>query len=290
MTQYSPKYTKLLYLGPKGSYSDIAKNKFKEYYSENIEFIEQNSISQIIEYLVNDGSDTTTAILPIENSIEGVVRETQDKLSYLAENGYFIYSETQLAISHALIGYADNMDNITTITSHPQALAQCREFIHKNFNKDIELKPALSTSNGVESLSDNKPNIVAIGNEYCAKLYNIPIIKKNINDEKNNTTRFILISKKIPTKTDNNKISVVFSTENSPGALNKALTILEKHEINLSYIDSRPSRKKLGEYIFYADFAGFIDDNNISLALIELQNQVKTLNILSHGAVIKNVD
>lgn len=279
---------KILYLGPKGSYSDIAKQLFTDYYSKTCKFCEINSIGQIINLLMQDNSELIGAVLPIENSVEGIVRETQDKLNLLVEHGFYIYSEARLLISHSLIGYAEDFNDIKIVTSHPQALAQCREYLNKTFGDTLVLEPAFSTSKSIELLSKNNPEKVAIGNEYCASLHNIPILDSDINDEKNNTTRFILVSKMIPPRTDCNKISVVFSTENKSGALNRALTVLENYGLNLSYIDSRPSRKELGEYIFYADFAGHIEDNNISLALIELQSQVKTLNILSKGSIVIN--
>lgn len=279
---------KILFLGPKGSYSDIAKNLFKDFYPEDCEFIEKNSIAQIINCILLDKSDFIGAILPIENSVEGIVRETQDKLNLLSELGYYIHAEARLPICHSLIGFTKNIETIRIVASHPQALAQCREYLNKTFGDSIRLEPTLSTSKSVESLNQNTPEKVAIGNEYCANIHKIPIIESNINDEKNNTTRFIFICKKAPKNLKNNKISIVFATENKSGALNKALSVLETYGLNLSYIDSRPSRKELGEYIFYADFAGHIEEHNITLALVDLQKQVKTINILSKGAIIIN--
>jgi len=280
------KFRKLLFLGPKGSYSDAAKTIFAKYYTENCEFIEISSIYQIAKAMLESSEKDIAAILPIENSIEGVVRETQDNLLLLANHGIKIMAEGKMLIEHSLVGYASNIDEINIVQSHPQALAQCREYLFKTFGDKVPLKPTYSTSVSIASLESESPSIAAIGSEYCAKIYDVPIIKSKINDEPNNTTRFILLSKFKPNKEKNNKISIMFSTENKSGALNKALTVLEKYNLNLSYIDSRPSKKELGEYVFYADFAGYIDDNNVSLALIELQTSIKTLSILSDGAIL----
>lgn len=274
---------KILYLGPRGSYSETAKNKFAEKcFTNHLESYSLNSIQEIVRELININSESIFAVLPIENSIEGIVRETQDSLLALSNLGFGILAETNLLIEHSLIGFGDK-SQIKTITSHPQALAQCRDYIYENWEDKIELIPVLSTSAAVSMLKQNKPETAAIGNKYCAELYNIPVIETLINDENNNTTRFVLLSKIKPQKSDINKVSIVFSTENKPGALNFVLSILEKYGLNMSYIDSRPSRKELGEYVFYVDLAGHIEDNNISLALTEIQTAIKMFAILSNG-------
>lgn len=277
---------KVLYLGPKGSYSELAKNKFcNAFFSTDCEFLPEDSIYKIIRLLKESDSETTAAVIPIENSIEGIVRDSQDNLISLAEKGIRIQAETCLTIKHCLIGYASEKNEINKIISHPQALAQCREYIYANWENDINLSPVMSTSQAVSVLSENDSSAAAIASEYCAELYKVPIIESCINDEKNNTTRFVLLSKIAPSKTDSNKVSITFSTENKSGALNRVLSILEKHGINMSYIDSRPSRKELGEYIFYIDFAGHINDSNISMALIEIQPHIRMFEVLSEGSI-----
>lgn len=273
---------KLLYLGPRGSYSESIIEQFSEYFADNCNYEPIDSIYNIIKALNTSESATIAAIIPIENSVEGIVRESQDNLTKIITKGFRINAERVLNIEHCLIGYCKK-EEIQSIKSHPQALAQCREFIN-DLNKEILLEPALSTSSAVKSINKENPNIVAIGSESCAKLYNIPIIETFINDEKNNTTRFILLTKNKPIKTKNNKVSIVFSTENKSGALNKILSIIERYELNMTYIDSRPSRKELGDYIFYIDFIGHTDDSNVYNALVEIQTHVKFFEILSEGA------
>lgn len=274
---------KVLYLGPSGSYCESALAKFSEYFAKDCKFETIESIYKIIKALKESNNENTAAIIPLENSIEGIVKDTQDSLIELAKCNIRILAETSLFIEHSLIGFGKKED-IKTITSHPQALAQCREYILKNWEDNITLLPVLSTSNAVSSLSQNDITVAAIGNSNCAKLYNVPIIDSKINDESNNMTRFILLSMKRPQKRDNNKVCITFSTENKPGALNQVLNILEKHNLNMSYISSRPSRRELGEYIFYVDFYGHIENNHVHFALTEILPFVKTLEILSEGA------
>jgi len=277
---------KVFYLGPSGSYSELAKNNFQEsFFSEGSEFVPCDSIFKIVRALNIEDSDSIAAVFPIENSIEGIVRETQDNLLDLSEKGFRILAETKLPIEHSLIGFSEKKAQVRKISSHPQALAQCREYIYKNWGDEIVLEPVLSTSSSVQNLSATDATRAAIASEYCASLYGAPVIDRKINDVENNTTRFVLLSKLKPQKSSENKISIVFSTENKAGALNSVLNVFEKYGLNLSYIDSRPSRKELGEYVFYIDFSGYIDDGNVTQALIEMQPLVKVFAVLSEGAI-----
>ena len=189
-------------------------------------------------------------------------------------------------VEHALIGFADKKAEIKIIRSHPQALAQCKKYMQDNFSDSLVEEATLSTSSAVRSLSADNKSVAAIGSVECAKMYNIPIIEENINDEANNKTRFILLGKYLAPQTGCDKTSITFSTENKAGALNKILTILEDHDINMSYIDSRPSKKELGEYVFYIDFEGHILDEKVQRAFAEIEKLVKMFYVIgSYHAV-----
>lgn len=274
------KIRKLLFLGPRGSYSDFAKNSFIEAFSLNCVSTNLKSISSIIRALKDENSEDITAVIPIENSIEGIVRETLDNLSSLKKEGFKIIAETTMGVEHALVGFAKNKSEIKVIRSHPQALAQCKKFLQDNFPDSLIEEATLSTSAAVRSLSPEDSSVAAIGSVDCAKMYNIPVIEEDINDEVNNCTRFILLSKFLAPQTGNDKTSITFSTENKAGALNKILTILEKNDINMSYIDSRPSKKELGEYVFYVDFEGHIDDARVKQAFEEMKPFVKMFYVI----------
>lgn len=274
------KIRKLLFLGPKGSYSDFAKNAFIDAFSLNCVSTNLKSISSIIKALKDENSEDITAVIPIENSIEGIVRETLDNLSSLKKEGFKIVSETTMGVEHALIGFAQKKSEIKVIRSHPQALAQCKKFLQDNFPDSLIEEATLSTSAAIRSLSADDPSVAAIGSVDCAKMYNTPVLEENINDEVNNCTRFILLSKFLAPQTGNDKTSITFSTENKAGALNKILTILEKNNINMSYIDSRPSKKELGEYVFYVDFEGHIEDEKVKQAFEDIKPSVKMFYVI----------
>ena len=271
---------KLLFLGPKGSYSDFAKNKFIKAFDLNCVCTNLKSISGIIKALKDENSEDIVAVIPIENSIEGIVRETLDNLSSLKKEGIKIIAETTMDVEHSLIGFAEKFSQVKVIRSHPQALAQCKQFIHSTFPDTLVEEATLSTSAAVRSLTKDDTSTAAIGSEECAKMYGIPVIKTSINDEANNKTRFILLGKFLAPQTGKDKTSITFSTENKPGALNKILTILEANGINMSYIDSRPSKKELGEYVFYIDFENHILDDNVKKAFEEMKPFVKMFYII----------
>ena len=279
------KIRKLLFLGPNGSYSDFAKDKFIDHFNLNCVSTNLKSISSVIKALKDENSEDIVGVIPIENSIEGIVRETLDNLSSLKKEGIKILAETTMDVKHALVGYGKKRD-IKIIRSHPQALAQCKHYINSNFADSLIEEATLSTSSAIKSLTQKDKTIAAIGSIECAKMYNAPIIEENINDEENNKTRFILLGKFLAHQTGKDKTSITFSTENKAGALSKILTILDSYEINMSYIDSRPSKKELGEYVFYIDFEGHIQDEKVQMAFADLKPFVKMFYVIgSYGAV-----
>ena len=274
------KIRKLLFLGPRGSYSDFAKNKFIDAFDLNCVSTNLKSISGIIKALKDENNEDMAAVIPIENSIEGIVRETLDNLSSLKKEGFKIIAETTLNVEHALIGFCDKKSEIKIVRSHPQALAQCKRYLQANFADSLIEEATLSTSAAIRSLSKDEPSIAAIGSVECARMYDIPVVEEKINDEENNQTRFIFLGKFLAPQTGNDKTSITFSTENKAGALSKILTILEENNINMSYIDSRPSKKELGEYVFYIDFEGHINDDKVQKAFDKIKPLVKMFYVI----------
>ena len=263
---------KILFLGPEGTYTSLAKDKFVEKYAfQNVEEKPKNAIMEIDE----SKDENLLAVIPIENSIEGVVRETLDNLTRVSDKTLKILSEIAIPISHCLVTKAKDIRSIKSVASYPQGIAQCREFIRENLRDDIIIKSAQSTAQAVKELIDADDTCSAIASENAAELYNIPILLKQINDEKDNKTRFVLIGRADTPRTGNDKTSITFSLENKPGALNKVLNILDNYKINMTYIDSRPSKKILGEYTFYIDFDGHVKDEKIAKALFQILQHTK---------------
>lgn len=283
--------SKLFYLGPKTSYTDVAKEQFiKEFNLVGYEDIEKKTITAVANELSELKDDNSFAVLPIENSIEGVVKESIDNISRIEDTEIKIQGECVIPINHCLVSYAENKSDIKTVISHPQAISQCFDYIYKTFGNDIEYKSESSTANSIKNLSPDDKTVAAIGSRYSAEYYNKPVLEENINDEKFNQTRFLLIGKKSFKKVDRAyKTSIYFATENESGALCKILQILEKHKINMTHISSRPSKKILGEYTFYIDFDGKISDLTVAKAIFEILQNVKTFKHLGSYPVASKI-
>ena len=271
---------KILFLGPKGTYSQFALEKFKDKLGLNIDTEAVSTIPKIIDLV--DKDNTLAAVVPIENSIEGIVRGTLDSI-YASQNDVKILAQTQIGIENCLISNCEKKD-IKRIISHPQPLSQCQNYISRNFGKNIELINASSTAAAVESLSDEDKNTAAIGSEFCANLYGLRVLEKNINDNKDNKTRFVFISQIQKDFGSKTRTSIVFSTKQEPGALVVALEVFKKHNLNLIYIESRPSKRVLGEYNFFVDIDKGIED--IEKALEELGSRTQYYRVLGSYPVI----
>ena len=210
---------------------------------------------------VADG-ESEYGIVPIENSIEGPVGITLDSLAHKFD--LKIYNEIIIPINQNLIvNPGATMSDIEDVYSHSQAIAQCQEFIQKN---QIQPHYAVSTANAAKNIVGDKTK-AAIGNSKAAELYNLEILKANIQDTDNNETKFVVLSKEDHEPTGADKTSIIFSIyEDKPGGLYNILGIFQKNDINLTKIESRPSKKGLGKYLFFVDFEGHRNDviiNNI---------------------------
>ncbi len=258
---------KVAILGPRGTFSEEASKKY------NAELILCSDIEEIFDK-VEEG-DADLGIVPIENSLEGSVNQTLD---LLLKRNLYIYDEIVLDIEHCLVSLEDRIENVKEIISHPHALAQCRRFIKK---LGVKTRNFPSTAEAAKEIKEkNLRGVAAIAPRISAELYGLKILAKGIQDEKENKTRFIVISKNFHEKTGKDKTSIIIGLSDKPGALYEALGIFAKRNINLKKIESRPSKKALGDYIFYIDFEGHVDDNEVKEALNELKMKVPFLKIL----------
>lgn len=259
------------FLGPEASFSEMAKDKFCEKYQINPYPRPQKTIRQVIEYVIENPE--TIGVLPVENSIEGTVRESLDTLMLCDNPNIKILAEIIMPIKHCLLSRTTEFYSITGVISHPQALAQCQNFIHDELPRNLNIIESTSTAEAARSLANYNLTYAAIGSEKTAEVYNLNILKENINDDKSNQTRFVLIGEYDTEKTGRDKTSIAFSTDNRPGALLEVLNIFYKNNINLTYISSRPSKQKFGEYIFVVNFDGHIRSQKILNTLSEVKEK-----------------
>lgn len=244
------KYYKVVYLGIPGSYSYIA---VVNYFKNEISMIGVDSIKLVFQKVV--AGDCEFGIVPLENSTSGSIVETYD---LLLGTGLSIVGEAILHIHHHLLGnrkvkHADkDLRRIRRCYSHPQAISQCAAF----FNTHWWIKPVFTsdTASAAQLVAkNNKMSEVAIAGQEAARIYDLLVIRKNIETSSNNFTRFAAISKK-RNKTGN-KISLAFSVKHVPGSLFRALAPYAKKGLNLTKIESRPVMDRPWEYIFFLDFA-----------------------------------
>ena len=251
----------IAYLGPQASFTEMAKDEFCKRFNISAYPTPLQTIRQVVEYV--DDTPDSLGVLAVENSIEGAVRESMDNLMITKNPNIKILSECFLPINHCLLARTTEFSSITGIISHPQALAQCQNFIHNELPYNVNIIEAASTAEAARSLQNYNLTYAAIGSKKTAETYNLNILRENINDDKTNQTRFVLIGDFETEETGHDKTSLAFSTENKPGALLNVLQIFMENHINLSYIASRPSKHKFGEYIFLVNFDGHIHDAKI---------------------------
>ncbi len=266
------------YLGPQASFTEMAKDYFCEKFNINAYPEPMTTIKQVVEFV--DNTPDTLGVLAVENSIEGTVRESLDNLMYSSNPNIKILSEYYMPIHHCLLARTTEFSSITGIISHPQALAQCQNFIHNELPFNVNIIEAPSTAEAARSLQNYNLTYASIGSKKTAETYNLNVLKENINDDKTNQTRFILIGDFETEATGNDKTSLAFSTENKPGALLNILEIFMKNNINLSYIASRPSKQQFGDYIFIVNFDGHIHEPKIMSTIQEIKEKITFMRFL----------
>lgn len=261
---------KIGYLGPKGTFSfEICNNIYNNSY-EKIPF---KTIKDLINALGNNEIDEV--IVPIENSLQGCVTETIDTM--IKNNNIYIYAEEIFKIRQNLMAKENyKFNDIKQIYSHPQALAQCREYLQNNF-KEAEIIEISSTALAAKEASQ-KENIACICSIGCMAEYNLKILETDIQDNDTNETKFWRLINYNKQIVEADKMTLIFSTENKPGALYKALSIFEKNKLNLTKIESRPTKIQLGQYYFLIDVE--LNNDKYENAIEELKEIVMELRIL----------
>jgi chorismate mutase/prephenate dehydratase len=258
------------YLGPEGTFThQAALIKF----GEKARYIPAKTIDEVFKEVEKKRADY--GVVPIENSIEGVVTHTLD---VFIESDLKITSEIILEIHHFLLSREKTIRDIKKLYSHPQAIAQCRNWISQNL-PDVEIYETESTTSAVKRILNEKKS-AAIASEVAASMYNLNIIAERIEDFRENITRFLVIGNNFSEKTGNDKTSILFSIKDKVGALHDILVPFKKEKINLTRIESRPSKKKAWEYVFFVDFTGHKDEPNVKKALDKIKNSTIFLKIL----------
>jgi len=257
-------------LGPRGTFSEAAAEAF----FESPEPVLKGDLEEVFE-AVSCG-EAEAGIVPVENSLEGSVGLTLD---LLLKTELKAAGEVVLDIRHSLMALPETeIGDIKEVISHPHALAQCKGFLR---DLGVRTRNFPSTSGAAREIAEKGlKNTAAVAPGFAAKLYDLKVLKNDIQDEELNQTRFLIVAGEDSERTGRDKTSLVLAIKDRPGALHDLLSEFAKRDVNLTRIESRPSRRGLGDYLFYIDLEGHREDEAVEGALSGIKDKVKLLKVV----------
>jgi chorismate mutase/prephenate dehydratase len=258
------------YLGPEGTFSEQAVRK---HFGRAVEGLATGSVDEAFRRCESGTAQFT--VVPAENSTEGVVGRTLD---LLLATPLRICGEVELRVQQNLLCRTDDLSSIKKIYSHAQSLAQCNGWLSQNLPR-AERVPVTSNADAARRAAEEAGS-AAVAGEAAAERYGLNMLAKGIEDDPNNTTRFLVLGNLDPAPTGKDRTSLVVSAENKPGAVHALLTPLAQHRVSMTRIESRPARSRLWEYMFFIDVEGHQQDKGVSAALAELKARAPYLKIL----------
>jgi len=261
---------RIAFLGPEGTFTQAAALK---HFGKSIHSIPLRAIDEVFREV--EASSADYGVVPVENSTEGVVNHTLDMF---LQSPLRICGEVQMRINHHLITCAADLQAIRRIYSHRQSLAQCREWLDANLPR-VEQIEVGSNGEAARRVRD-EPDAAAIAGQCAADIYALPTLVRNIEDEPNNTTRFLIIGTQPIQPSGDDKTALLVASLNRPGALFKLLEPLARHDVSMSRIESRPSRRGMWDYVFFIDLDGHAQDEPVARALAELSEQASLFRVL----------
>lgn len=263
-------------LGPLATFTHLAAIR---HFGSASAFVPVVTIKEVFDTVEADKADF--GVVPIENSTEGIISYTLD---LFMDYDLKISAEVLLKITHNLLSKSGKRSRIRKIYSFSPPTAQCRRWLASNM-AGVPIIEATSTANAAE-LASHDDDAAAIASELAAEIYNLKFVEKSIEDSKHNYTRFLVISKEFPKKSGRDKTSVMFSVKDKPGSLYSVLEPFKKAKVNLTKIESRPSKRRAWEYIFFVDMEGHIEDKKLRKAIDSVKDNCLYLKILGsypHG-------
>jgi prephenate dehydratase len=267
---------RIAYLGPQGTFAEEALRSQPDLADDD--HVPERTVPDVITAV--EGGDADFGVIPIENSIEGSVTVTLDTLGF--DTDLLIQREVVLPISLNLVARAGTkIGDVTTVMSHPHANAQCRGWMAAKL-AGVEVEAANSTADAVARVArSRRAGVAAIGTRHAADLYGLEVLAEEIEDHPENQTRFVLVGYGVPAPTGHDKTSIVcFQSQDRPGSLLGILQEFAARAVNLTKLESRPTKKALGDYCFFIDLEGHVTDEVVADALRNLkakQGDVKFL-------------
>lgn len=260
----------IAYLGPEGTFTQQAVFK---HFGHSVETLPLNAIDEIFREVEAGGADF--GVVPVENSTEGVINHTLD---LFIRSELKICGEVRIRVHHHLLSKQGDLSKVKRVVSHQQSLAQCREWLDANL-PNIERATVSSNAEAARQAAED-PSLAAIAGESAAEIYGLNKLASNIEDEPDNTTRFLVIGKLETRPSGRDKTSIMISSKNKPGALYDLLGAIARHGINMTRIESRPSRQAAWEYVFFLDLEGHAAESPVREAVHELERESALFRIL----------
>lgn len=261
---------KVAYLGPRATFTHMA---CMQKFGSSAQYVPVHSIKDVFSEV--ERGRANFGVVPIENTTEGVVNHTLDMF---IDSNLLIYGEVLQEVSHHLLSKTGVLEEVKKIYSHPHAIAQCRNWLETNLPL-VPVSEVASTARAAEMCME-EPSSAAIASELAGQLYGLKVIKARIEDNLNNVTRFLVLSQKPPERTGKDKTSLMLSVKDKVGALYDLLRPFASHGLNMTKIESRPSRRKAWEYIFFVDVEGHMEEERVKRAVEEITPRCLFLKIL----------
>lgn len=261
---------KIGFLGPEGTFTQAAALK---HFGHSVQTVPLPAIDAVFREVESGAAHY--GVVPVENSTEGVINHTLDMF---LNSPLRICGEVELRIHHNLMGAVQDIKDVRRVYSHSQSLAQCREWIEANLH-GIELVNVSSNAEAARR-AKSETGAAAIAGETAAQIYGLNILVRNIEDEPDNTTRFLVIGRNGVASSGNDKTTLLLSTANKPGSLHHLLAPLARHGVSMTRIESRPSRRATWDYVFFVDIEGHAQAAPLATALKELEHEAAMLKVL----------
>lgn len=259
----------IAYLGPEATYTHQAAIRR---FGGSLKYAPLKTITDVFAEVMKNKADY--GVVPVENSTEGVVTHTLDMF---IDSDLKIVAQIVLPISHCFISHA-RRDQVGRLYVHPQTLAQCRGWIHRNYPQ-AEILETSSNARSAE-LASAEREAGAIAGQLAAEKYSVPVVEQDIQDNSNNVTRFLVLGRQCSPPTGHDRTSLMFSIRDEVGALHRALAPFRMQRLNMTKIESRPSKRKAWEYFFFVDFDGHMKDRKVAKAIELLEQQCTFVKVL----------
>lgn len=255
MAQQEP--LKIAYLGPEGTFTQQAVHR---HFGHSVQALGHPGIETVFEQV--QGAEADFGVVPIENSTQGIVSHTLDMF---LESDLKICGEVEMRIHHNLLTHSDSLAGLERVYAHHQSLSQCRHWLRRNLPQ-AEAIPVSSNAEAARRVR-NAPEAAAIASESAAEIYGVPILFSMIEDNPDNTTRFLVIGRQLFGRSGDDKTTLLMAGIEGPGLLHALLEPLARHKVNMTRIESRPARTGNWEYVFFVDVEGHVEEPGLAAAL-----------------------